>query len=144
MARDFSAGCGGEGGGTCDSRKVAEVELPESQCGFRKGRGCMDMVFAVRQLVEKSWEHKEKLFITFVDLRKAYDSVPRQAMWMVLRRLEVPDVLVSLIESFHQDMQARIRLEGELMDPIDMRNGLRQGCLCFSTFTCVPLWRDWR
>ena len=37
----------------------------------------MDMV-TVRQLVEKSWEHKEKLFITksFVDLKKVYDSVP--------------------------------------------------------------------
>ena len=52
-------------------QKLAEDELPESQCGFRKGRGCMDMVFTVRQLVEKFWEHKEKLFITFVDLTKA-------------------------------------------------------------------------
>ena len=32
---------------------VAEKILPESQCGFRKGRGCTDMVFALRQLVEK-------------------------------------------------------------------------------------------
>ncbi len=58
-------------------QKLAEDELPESQCGFRKGRGCVDMVFAVRQLLEKSWEHRERLFITFVDLRKAYDSEGR-------------------------------------------------------------------
>ena len=45
---------------------LAEEELPESQCGFRKGRGCADMIFTVRQLVEKSWEHKSKAFITFV------------------------------------------------------------------------------
>ena len=31
---------------------VAETVLPESQCGFRKGRGCVDMVFATRQLIE--------------------------------------------------------------------------------------------
>ena len=24
---------------------LAEDELPESQCGFRKGRGCADMIF---------------------------------------------------------------------------------------------------
>ena len=51
-------------------QKLAEDELPESQCGFRKGRGCVDMVSTVRQLVEKPWEHKEKLFITFMDLTK--------------------------------------------------------------------------
>jgi hypothetical protein len=58
---------------------LAEEELPESQCGFRKGRGCSDMIFTVHQLVEKSWEHRAKMFFLFIDLRKAYDSVPRAA-----------------------------------------------------------------
>ena len=60
-------------------QKIAEDELPESQCGFRKGRGCTDMIFVVRQLVEKSWEHNSKAFFSFIDLKKAYDSVPREA-----------------------------------------------------------------
>ena len=55
---------------------VAESELAESQCGFRKGRRCTDMVFCARQLVEKTQEHKKQLYVVFVDLRKAYDSVP--------------------------------------------------------------------
>ena len=29
-------------------QKLAEDQLPESQCGFRKGRGCTDMIFTVR------------------------------------------------------------------------------------------------
>ena len=35
-------------------QELAAEELPESQCSFRKGRGCMDMIFTVRQLIEKS------------------------------------------------------------------------------------------
>ena len=31
---------------------LAEEELPESQCGFRRERGCLDMIFSVCQLVE--------------------------------------------------------------------------------------------
>ena len=58
---------------------AAEV-LPESQCGFRRGRGCVDMVFSARQLIEKAIEHESELFVLFVDLRKAYDSVPRSAL----------------------------------------------------------------
>ena len=41
-------------------QQLAEEELPESQCGFRKGRGCTDMTFVVCQLVEKTWEHQTK------------------------------------------------------------------------------------
>ncbi len=107
-------------------QKLAEDELPESQCGFRKGRGCVDMVFAVRQLLEKSWEHRERLFITFVDLRKAYDSVPRETMWKVLVKLGVPEMMVRIIKSFHQDMMASLCVDGKLMDPITVAKGLRE------------------
>ena len=33
---------------------IAEGLFPDSQCGFRKGRGCSDMIFAARQLMEKT------------------------------------------------------------------------------------------
>ena len=67
-------------------QRVAEEVLPDSQCGFRAGRGCVDMVFCARQLVEKAREHNATLYLLFVDLRKAYDSVPREALWHVLRK----------------------------------------------------------
>jgi len=35
---------------------IAEKVLPESQCGFCKRRGCVDMIFTARQLFEKSRE----------------------------------------------------------------------------------------
>ena len=54
-------------------QSVAERVLPETQCGFRSGRGCTDMIFCARQLIEKSLEHNAKLFLLFVDLKKAYD-----------------------------------------------------------------------
>ena len=38
-------------------QELAEEVLPESQCGFRKRRGCSDMIFTVRQLIEKANEH---------------------------------------------------------------------------------------
>ncbi len=42
--------------------------LPESQCGFRGGRGTVDMIFTARQLQEKCQEQYDDLFITFIDL----------------------------------------------------------------------------
>ena len=50
---------------------VAERVLPDSQCGFRSGRGCVDMIFCARKLVEKAIEHNTRIFMLFIDLRKA-------------------------------------------------------------------------
>ena len=43
------------------------------------GRGYADMIFCVCQLVEKAIEHK--VLLLFVDLCRAYDSMPRAALW---------------------------------------------------------------
>ena len=52
-----------------------EELVPESQCGFRKDHGTTDMIFAARQLQEKCQEQNLGLYLTFVDLTKAFDSV---------------------------------------------------------------------
>ena len=44
--------------------------IPESQCGFRKDRGTIDMIFTARQLQEKCQEQNVDLYMTFVDLTK--------------------------------------------------------------------------
>ena len=48
--------------------------LPESQCGFRKKRGTIDMIFAARQLQEKCQEQNVNLYSTYVNLTKAFYS----------------------------------------------------------------------
>jgi len=72
---------------------IAEKVLPESQCGFRKGRGCVDMFFTARQLFKKSREHDDSLFVLLVDLRKAYGSVCREGFWQVLQKYGVPPMI---------------------------------------------------
>ena len=119
---------------------LAEDVLPECQCGFRKGRGCSDMVFTVWQLIVKANEHKVKIFFVFIDLRKAYNSVPREALWVALSKLGVPDTLIELIQSFHQDMKATIRLDSTLLDEMRVENGLRQGCWHGTSPIYMPGW----
>ncbi len=121
---------------------LAERTLPDSQCGFRKGQGCTaDMNFVVRQLVEKAVEHIDKQFVVFVDLKKAYDSVPGEALWMALKRLGVPEQLIQIVKSFHEGMKAKVRICDEMLDDLQVRNGLRQGCTMtpslFNLYVCV-------
>ena len=121
----------------------AENVLPDSQCGFRKQRSCSDMIFSVRQLGEKAFEHNTKIFFVFVDLKKACDSVPHDCLWLVLQRLGVPAKLINIIRAFHQNMTTRLRLDGTLLDGIPVGNGLRQGCtmapVLFNLYMCAVI-----
>ena len=63
--------------------------LPESQCGFRKNRGTIDMIFTARQLQEKCQEQNVDLYMTFVDLTKAFDTVSREGLWKIMAKLVV-------------------------------------------------------
>ena len=51
--------------------------IPDCQCGFRKDRGTIDMIFTTRKLQEKSQEQNVDLYTTFVDLTKAFEIVSR-------------------------------------------------------------------
>ena len=127
---------------------IAESVLPDSQCGFRKNRGCVDMIFASRQLVEKTLEHDDSLFVLFIDLKKAYDSVPRNALWRVLEKIGVPPTMLQIIKSFHEGMKADVRVGDAPTDSFEVQNGLRQGCTLAPTLfniyysVVVSNWRD--
>ena len=127
---------------------IAESILPDSQSGFRKGRGCLDMIFVARQLMEKAREHGDSLYVMFVDLKKAYDSVPREALWQVLQKCGVPPQMLEIIKSFHEGMCAEVRVGHDTTDCFEVKNGLRQGCTMAPTLfniyfnAMVSCWRD--
>lgn len=103
--------------------------LPESQAGFRPMRGTTDMMFVLRQLQEKAQEQHTQMHAVFIDLKKAFDTVNRDALWLILRRFGCPENLVNIIASFHTQNVARIMLGGELTEGFTISNGVRQGCV---------------
>ena len=59
----------------------------EVQGGFRKDSGCMDQVFVVTSVVEKALSERKPLYLCFIDLKKAYDSVWSGGLWVRLREV---------------------------------------------------------
>ena len=107
--------------------------VSESQCGFRRNRGTIDMIFAVRQIQEKCREQNQNLYILFVDLTKAFDTVSRGGLWAILSKLGCPERFVSIIRSFHEGMMARVIEHGAASDPFPVSNGVKQGCVLAPT-----------
>ena len=51
--------------------------LPEVQRGFRPNRSTTDMMFVIRRLQELAQKKRIPLYVCFIGLTKAYDSVHR-------------------------------------------------------------------
>ena len=70
------------------------------------------MMFVVRRLEELGRTSNTSLEICFIDLAKAYDSVDRVLLWVVLSRFGVPRRMIKVIRMFHDGMRARVQLYG--------------------------------
>ncbi|KAI8484505.1 hypothetical protein Bbelb_377760 [Branchiostoma belcheri] len=116
---------------------VAEHHLPESQCGFRANRGTTDMVFVLRQLQEKCREQNKGLYITFVDLSKAFDTVSRKSLWMILERLGCPPKFLRMVIQLHEDQRGQVRSSNDLSEHFPITNGVKQGCVLAPTLFTI-------
>ena len=78
--------------------------------------------------------------MSFVDLRKAYDSVDRELLWQVLARAGIPEAMIEVIRQFHDGMKARVGMDnGELSEWFEVTQGLRQA-VCSLRYCSLSFW----
>uniref|UniRef100_A0A8D9E6N4 Craniofacial development protein 2 n=1 Tax=Cacopsylla melanoneura TaxID=428564 RepID=A0A8D9E6N4_9HEMI len=106
-----------------------ETCFSDSQCGFRTERSTVDMIFATRQLVEKTLEQNTELCMAFIDIRKAFDSVNRRALFNILEQLHCPPNAITILRKLHENTHAAVRVDGEEGPSFEVRTGVRQGCV---------------
>ena len=90
--------------------------IPETQCGFRSGRGTTDMIFVARQIQEKCIQQQIPLYQDFVDLTKAFDTVNWEALWKLLGKLGCSPTFTHMLKQLHRDMKAYVTVSGTLSD----------------------------
>ena len=111
---------------TIDRRLREETSIGEEQFGFT-GRGTTDAIFAARQVMEKHREMQNELHIVFSDLEKAYDRVPRQAVWRCLREHGVPEKYMYLLKDTYDDARTQVKTSIGVTGKITVRVGLHRG-----------------
>ena len=102
--------------------------IPESQCGFRKDRGTIDMIVTARQLQEKCQEQTVDLYMTFVDLINEFDTVSRDGLWEIMAKFGCPPRYIAMVWRFYDGMQARVQNDREYSEPFSVTSGVKQGC----------------
>ena len=110
-------------------REAVDPKLREQQAGFRRNRSCADQIGSLRIIVEQSVDWNSTLYISFMDYEKAFDSVDRKILWKLLRHYGVPDKIISLTRCMYEDMSCKIAHAGQLSESLEVKTGVRQGCL---------------
>jgi hypothetical protein len=103
--------------------KVLGIEM---QNGFTPGRGTVDGSFCVRTLLKKRKEHGLETYGYFLDLVKAFDTVPRESLLRVLAKFGVPPKMVKVIESMYSNCIVKMEI-GEDDHDIKATAGVKQG-----------------
>jgi len=67
--------------------------------------------------------------MVFIDLTKAFDSVNRQGLWLILHKIGCPDKYINIIRSFHEGMKGQIIESGVLSDLFGVSNGTKHACV---------------
>ncbi|XP_063052390.1 cadherin-related family member 5 [Engraulis encrasicolus] len=81
-------------------------------------------------LQEKCREQNQPLYMVFIDLKKAFDSVNRQTLWLVLTKNVCPDKYVQVLRLLHDNMSATVLTGfGDDTDPFHVDTGVKQGCV---------------
>ena len=104
-------------------------ELPDSQAGFRKGRGTRDQIANICWVIKKAREFQKNINFCVIDYVKTFDCVDHNKLWKILKEMGIPDHLTCLLRNLYEGQEGTVRTEHETTDWFQIGKGVCQGCL---------------
>ena len=90
--------------------KIIENQLSNSQFGFKENHITADIIFVLKSLINKYiHKNKNKIYACFVDLRKAFDSVWREALLYKLCKMGVGLHLFKLLKEHYLNTTSSLK-----------------------------------
>ncbi|MEW8548205.1 MAG: reverse transcriptase family protein, partial [Candidatus Thiodiazotropha sp.] len=101
--------------------------LNQNQAGFRAGFSTNDHIFALHAIIELLKSKNKKLFCSFIDFSKAFDSVWRVGLWMKLLSNGINGKFFRLIYNLYYNIKSCVHFAGEQSRFFHSYSGVRQG-----------------
>jgi hypothetical protein len=111
--------------GIIDQRLREHTSFSSRQEGFVAEPGCFNNVQALAEVLRAAKAHRGMVMIQ-LDISKAFDSIPHQAVDPALRRLRVPPIIRSSIMNSYRHVAMNIEHAGSVLH-IDIRRGVKPG-----------------
>ena len=102
--------------------------ISPNQIGFMKGHRTADHIFVLKTIVDRIVRiEKKKLFVAFIDFRKAYDRINRSLLLLKLQKLGITGLFYQNIKAIYKSVVYVIKVKGGRIEPISSICGLKQG-----------------
>ena len=115
-------------------QQYMNLELPDVQDDFRKGRGTRDQIANICWIIEKAREFQKTIYFCFIDYAKAFDCVDHNKLCKILKEMGMPHHLTSLLRNLYAGQEATVRTGHGTTDWFQIGKGVRQGCILLPYF----------
>ena len=89
-----------------------------------------ESIFIIRQQQEKYIAANEPLYFAFVDIKKAFDRVPRKVLWWALRSLSVDEWAEHVIQGTYSNALSRVWVDGQYSEEFGVAAGVLSHEFC--------------
>ena len=104
-------------------------DLPDTQAGFRKGRGTKDQIASIHWIIKKAREFQKNIYFCFIDYTKAFECVDHNKLWKILKETGIPDHLTCPVRNPYAGKDATGRPGHGTTDWFQIGKGVCQGCM---------------
>ena len=70
-----------------------------------------------------------KVYVAFVDYKKAFDTVNREALWDVLQKLQTSSKMIMILKAMYNSVKSSVRRGANLSQFFECPQRVKQGCL---------------
>ena len=97
------------------------------QGGFQKGMGCTMTSFLVNESVQYAKENNSKLYICFLDAKKAFDKVWHDGLLLKFYERGIDLYIWKVLVSLHANLTSYVLFRGHKSNQFNIKRGSRQG-----------------
>ena len=102
--------------------------INRNQIGFRKGHRTSDHVFVLKTLIDKYFNSGKKLYVCFIDFKKAYDTIWREGLYYKLLKMGINQKFIKLLINLYSGIKSCVNLGKGITKEFNSKVGLKQGC----------------
>lgn len=106
-----------------------DVDIGDTQFGFRNGLGTREALFALNVMCQRCLDMNQNIYMCFIDYNKAFDKVRHDHLMRLLVEKSLDKRDIRIISKIYYNQKANIRIEQETTEEIEIKKGVRQGCI---------------